>query len=122
MIRIGLVVLCLVGASILAPVARADSFGSLAAGIDGGQVGVGAAEDFATPGEADVSALQSCSARVRNCGIVGRFSNGGCGYITTTPGRGTCYGYGATPEIASEECEARGCGPCQEPIGGCTRR
>jgi hypothetical protein len=101
--------------------ARADSYGASAAGISGDQVGVGAAEDYPTQAAADAEAMKECRARTSNCQIVGEFSNGGCGFITTAASDGTCYGYGASPIEAAKACESRGCGVCQNPIGGCTK-
>jgi hypothetical protein len=107
----------------LAGGARADYYGATAAGIDGSAVGVGYGLDYTTQAAADEAALTECSKRVRNCAISGRFWNGGCGYITaaTTEQQGTCWGAGKSPEIALQECQARGCA-CQTPVGGCTRR
>lgn len=96
------------------------SYGATAAGITGNKVGVGYSVDYPTQADADTKALQECQARSNNCTVVGRFWNGGCGYITTAVSDGTCYGYGATPSIALNECQSRGC-PCQKPIGGCTK-
>ncbi len=99
--------------------AHAGNYGSLAAGISGDQVGVGYATNYSTQDGADTRALEECSARSKNCHVVSRFWNGGCGYITTATQNGTCYGYGSTPAIARSECESRGCS-CNPPIGGCT--
>lgn len=109
------------GVAMLLPagLAHAGNYGASAAGINGDQVGVGYANNYPSQEEADAEALQQCEQRTANCRIVGRFWNGGCGYITTTASSGTCYGYGASAAIARQECEARGC-TCQTPIGGCT--
>ncbi|HTV36219.1 MAG TPA: DUF4189 domain-containing protein [Xanthobacteraceae bacterium] len=103
-----------------AGIAHAGNYGATAAGIDGGQVGVGYANNYPNQSEADAVAIRQCEERSSNCRVVGRFWNGGCGYITTAASRGTCYGYGRTPEIARSECEARGC-TCQTPVGGCSQ-
>jgi hypothetical protein len=96
-------------------------FGALAAGISGGVVGVGSAYNYPSLGSAESMALQECSQRTANCKVVGTFSNGGCGYITTAV-TGTCWGSGESTAIALSECQSRGCGNCQAPIGGCTKR
>jgi hypothetical protein len=101
-----------------AGIAQAGNYGATAAGINGDEVGVGYANNYPTQSEADAIAIQQCEERSSNCRVVGRFWNGGCGYITTAT-TGTCYGYGSTPAIAKSECQSRGC-TCQTPIGGCT--
>jgi WD40 repeat protein len=98
-----------------------ENYGASAAGIDGRKVAVGSAINYPSQDAADAQAMEECSTRVRNCHVVGRFRNGGCGYISTTASGGTCYGYGPTPETAKSECESRGCGGCRTPIGGCTK-
>lgn len=100
--------------------ARADTYGAMAAGINGDQVGVGAAEDYPTQAAADARAMQECQSQSQNCKIVSQFSGGSCGYITTVAENGTCYGWGETPITAAAECESGGCGVCFNPIGGCT--
>ncbi len=104
----------------LSDVANAGDYGATAAGIIGNKVGVGYAKNYPTQSAADTRALQECEARTSNCQVVGRFWNGGCGYITTAGSNGTCYGYGATPAEALNQCQSRGC-PCQKPVGGCTK-
>jgi hypothetical protein len=99
--------------------AATGNYGATAAGISGDQVGVGYSTNYPSQSEADAKALQECEARTNNCKVVGRFLNGGCGYITTAKSSGTCYGYGSTPDLALKECQSRGC-TCQTPIGGCT--
>lgn len=101
------------------PPEATGNYGATAAGINGDQVGVGYSTNYSTQSGADTKALQECEARTNNCQVVGRFWNGGCGYITTAKTNGTCYGYGSTPDIALKECQSRGC-TCQTPIGGCT--
>jgi hypothetical protein len=102
------------------PPEATGNYGATAAGISGDNVGVGYATNYPTQSAADAKALKECEARTNNCQVVGRFWNGGCGYITTATSNGTCYGYGATPDIALSECQSRGCS-CQTPIGGCTQ-
>ncbi|MGP0061160.1 MAG: DUF4189 domain-containing protein [Beijerinckiaceae bacterium] len=104
---------------VLSDVACADEYGAIAAGIIGNRVGVGYSTNYPTQFAADRKALQQCEARSSNCHVVSRFSNGGCGYVTTAISSGTCYGYGATPGIALDQCQSRGCS-CHEPVGGCT--
>lgn len=101
--------------------ARADDYGATAAGISGSRVGVGVGYNYSTQAAADAKALQECEERTNNCRIVGRFSDGGCGYITTAIRNGTCYGYGASVDEARSECQKRGCGACQPPVGSCTK-
>ena len=95
------------------------NYGATAAGISGDKVGVGYSTNYSTQSAADARALKECEARTNNCKVMGRFWNGGCGYITTASSDGTCYGYGATAAEALSECQSRGC-KCQTPIGGCT--
>jgi hypothetical protein len=101
-----------------APGAKGN-YGATAAGISGDKVGVGYSTNYSTQSAADARALKECEARSNNCKVMGRFWNGGCGYITTASSDGTCYGYGATAAEALSECQSRGC-KCQTPIGGCT--
>jgi len=114
-------VLAVLATVALSGAASAGEYGALAAGIDGGTVGVGYSTNYANQGAADARAVEECSQRSRNCSVVSRFWNGGCGYITTATGSGTCYGFGATPATALSQCEARGCS-CNAPVGGCTAR
>ena len=102
------------------PVSIGGYYGAAAAGIEGSHVGVVYSTNYRSPGAADAKALQECSTRTQNCQIVTCFWNGGCGYITTASSRGTCYGYGPTPDIALSQCQARGCA-CNTPVGGCTQ-
>jgi Domain of unknown function (DUF4189) len=104
----------------LADAAYAGYYGATAAGINGDHVGVGYSNNYPTQAAADAKAMQECEAQTSNCQIVGRFWNGGCGYITTAKTNGTCYGYGASPAEALSECQSRGCS-CQTPVGACTR-
>jgi hypothetical protein len=112
---LGLTTIALSGA------AYADDYGASAAGISGSKVGVGYSVNFSTQAAADAKAIQECEMQTSNCQIVGRFWNGGCGYITTAASDGTCYGYGDSPATATNECQSGGCGACQTPIGACTK-
>jgi hypothetical protein len=51
------------------------------AGINGTYVGTGYGRRT-TQSDADAVAMQQCSANVRGCRVVSRFSGGGCGYVT----------------------------------------
>jgi hypothetical protein len=106
----------------LSNAARADGYyGALASGISGSTVGVGYASDYPSQPAADAEALRKCEQITSNCTVVGRFYNGGCGYIATTASSGTCWGSGSSPSEATNECQSRGCGPCKTPIGACTK-
>jgi len=104
----------------LSGAAFADDYGALAAGISGGHVGVAFTKERPNQGAADASALKECEKITNNCQVVGRFYNGGCGFIASTASGGTCWGSGESPAVAASECKSRGCGACQTPIGGCT--
>jgi hypothetical protein len=105
----------------LSGVANAGDYGASAAGISGTKVGVGFSVNYPTQAAADAKAIQECEMQTNNCQIVGRFWNGGCGYITTAASGGTCYGLGDSPANATNECQSGGCGACQTPIGACTK-
>jgi hypothetical protein len=54
------------------------------------------------------------------CKVVGTFSNGGCGYVTTgTNASGVRWGIGGTAQDALDQCQQGGF-TCKTPVGGCT--
>jgi hypothetical protein len=102
--------------------AWAQSYGATAIGMGGGRVGAGNAVDHPTQSRADDAAVRKCrETGAPGCRVVGRFWNGGCGWVTTgsKPG-GVCWGKGPDSAVAMSECRSRGC-KCRTPIGGCTR-
>lgn len=53
------------------------------------------------------------------CKIVGTFSNGGCGYVTTgSNASGVRWGVGPTAADALSQCQMGGF-TCRQPVGGC---
>ncbi len=70
--------------------------------------------------EADAEALSQCGDS--HCKITGRFSEGGCGYVTagkSSDGRSVGIGGGATAAAALAKCQGQGLN-CQTPAGACT--
>lgn len=54
------------------------------------------------------------------CKVVGTFSNGGCGYVTTgSNATGVRWGIGGTAQEALNQCQMGGF-TCKQPVGGCT--
>jgi Domain of unknown function (DUF4189) len=105
----------------LSGVAHADGYGALAVGINGDQIGTGAALNFSTQASADANAIKDCETQTSNCKVVGQFAGGGCGYVAIAIAHGTCWGSGATSTEATSQCQAHGCGACKPPIGGCLK-
>ena len=105
----------------MADVARSDDFGALAVGVSGTHLGTAVVLNYPNQSAADSSAIKECEARASNCRVVGRFSNGGCGYVALAGENAACWGSGATPVTAISECQSKGCGVCRAPIFGCLK-
>jgi Domain of unknown function (DUF4189) len=104
------------------------SYGATATAIyeddDEEKVASGIAWNYSSQSEADQAALDNCSSRGgRGCKVVGRFSNGNCGYVATgSEGSRVCWGSAGTADDALDACHEHGCSSCRTPIGGCTNR
>jgi len=113
----------------MGPPPRRTYWGAVAAAVwhDGsGQVHVAIGSYYNAPSEADadVNAVNECNqAGGQGCSVVsGKFSNGGCGYITTGHRRGgVTYVTGSNSSEVYYRCASTGY-ECKPPIGGCTKR
>lgn len=87
------------------------------------KVSVGAAINHASEGDAHWAARRQCEIGSEGtiCTVVGTFSHGGCGYITSgvRTGTGVRWATGATAAEAYNQCVSGGYN-CDWPIGGCT--
>ena len=87
-------------------------------------VASGIAWNYESENAASSAAISQCQSYGGGnyCTIVGNFSNGGCGYVTTgSNATGVRWGVGATAEEALNQCQMGGF-TCNQPSGGCTVR
>lgn len=84
-------------------------------------VATGVAYNYDSDTGASNAAVSQCqSYGGQNCTVVGTFSNGGCGYVTTgTNATGVRWGMGPTSDEALNQCQMGGY-TCRPPSGGCT--
>jgi hypothetical protein len=84
-------------------------------------VASGVAWNYSSPDLAANGAISQCQGYGgQNCTVVGTFSNGGCGYVTTgSNASGVRWGVGPTAQDALNQCQAGGY-TCNQPAGGCT--
>lgn len=106
---------------------REGCYGALAAGDwrdsrGGAYNSVGSAVNYPSKQSAIQAALGECrSGGGRNCKVIGTFSFGACGYITSgkKSGRGVRWTSGSDQSEVYGRC-TRGGYSCDWPIGGCT--
>lgn len=85
-------------------------------------VAVGSAVNLSSEWEAEDAALSQCHTQSKgnSCSVVGTFSFGGCGYITSgVDGDSVKWFSGSDESSVYDRCVGQGYS-CDWPIGGCT--